>query len=82
MSNDPLRQRRRLIGIGFVLAFALSTATLIYTGLNVRAPGTARDAVGADGAARDDDVEAAVPDDAVAATPEEPEEEAAEVGRR
>lgn len=44
MSNDPQRGRRRLIGIGFVLAFALSTATLIYTGLKVRAPGTAQTA--------------------------------------
>ena len=41
MSIESDRKRRRLIGIGFVLAFALSTATLIYTGLNVRAPGSA-----------------------------------------
>ncbi len=38
MNADPGKKRRRLIGIGFVLAFALSTATIIYTGLNVRAP--------------------------------------------
>ncbi len=28
--------------MGFVIAFALSTATIIYTGLNVRAPGALR----------------------------------------
>jgi hypothetical protein len=44
MNQDQGRKRRRLIGIGFVLAFLLSTATIIYTGLNVRAPGTAREA--------------------------------------
>ncbi|MGD2168405.1 MAG: hypothetical protein PVF63_09870 [Gammaproteobacteria bacterium] len=38
MTQEPGRQRRRLIGIGFVIAFVLSTATIIYTGLNVRAP--------------------------------------------
>lgn len=41
MNADPGKKRRRLIGIGFVLAFALSTATIIYTGLNVRAPRSA-----------------------------------------
>jgi len=47
MNSDSDRKRRRLIGIGFVLAFALSTATIIYTGLKVRAParsGPAREA--------------------------------------
>jgi hypothetical protein len=41
MNADPGKKRRRLIGIGFLLAFALSTATIIYTGLNVRAPRSA-----------------------------------------
>lgn len=44
MDENQARKRRRLIGVGFVLAFALSTATIIYTGLNVRAPGSAREA--------------------------------------
>jgi hypothetical protein len=42
MAYEPGKKRRRLIGMGFVLAFVLSTATIIYTGLNVRAPGSAR----------------------------------------
>jgi hypothetical protein len=42
MTEDTGKKRRRLIGIGFVLAFLLSTATIIYTGLNVRAPGSHR----------------------------------------
>ena len=57
MTKGREKQRRRLIGIGFVLAFVLSTATIIYTGLNVRAPGSAREgAVGQpqpDGTERD-----------------------------
>ena len=44
MDENQARKRRRLIGVGFVLAFALSTATIIYTGLNVRAPGSTREA--------------------------------------
>ncbi len=42
MTQDQGRQRRRAIGIGFITAFVLSTATIIYTGLNVRAPGSHR----------------------------------------
>lgn len=42
MSQESDDRRRRLIGMGFVLAFLLSTATIIYTGLNVRAPGSHR----------------------------------------
>lgn len=41
MTEEPGKKRRRLIGMGFVIAFMLSTATIILTGLNVRAPGTA-----------------------------------------
>jgi hypothetical protein len=42
MTEEHGRKRRRLIGIGFITAFLLSTATIIYTGLNVRAPGSHR----------------------------------------
>jgi hypothetical protein len=42
MTQDQGRKRRRLIGIGFITAFILSTLTIIYTGLNVRAPGSHR----------------------------------------
>ena len=42
MTQQQGNRRRRLIGMGFVIAFVLSTATIIYTGLNVRAPGSHR----------------------------------------
>jgi hypothetical protein len=75
MNHDPGRKRRRLIGMGFVLAFALSTGTIIYTGLNVRAPGTA------DPAAREAPAESSAPveetEDAEAETETETETETA-----
>lgn len=37
-SNEPAKRTPRGIALGFVVAFALSTATIIYTGLKVGAP--------------------------------------------
>ena len=63
MTQDPGKRRRRLIGMGFVLAFALSTATIIYTGLSVRAPGTAGNRSAASSAA-DEPAHAQAPESA------------------
>lgn len=63
MTQQQSSRRRRLIGMGFVIAFVLSTATIIYTGLNVRAPGSHRTQQPAESAepAVQDEPEDAVP---------------------